>query len=96
MYSRQFRRFVGFINSRKFVDTFTTGLDYWATSFTGADRLIIDTHPYVAFNGQPNLAPVDTGTGPGAGGVWPAMACGWGGAITTRCFEVALELLFQS
>lgn len=42
----------------------------WANMLPGADRFLLDTHPYIAFNGQPNLDPI---------GVWPARACNtWG------------------
>ncbi|KAF8805238.1 glycoside hydrolase [Phlegmacium glaucopus] len=51
------------------------GLEEWADFLTGADRLTLDIHPYFAFNGEPNLSPIDTGTGPGAGGMWPQAAC---------------------
>jgi len=42
------------------------GTEAWAGFFPGADRLILDTHPYFAFNGQPNDDPVD---------VWAPGAC---------------------
>lgn len=60
------------------------GLGTWAGFMTGADRMVIDTHPYFAFNGQANTAPIDTGTGAGAGGTWPQGACGWGPEMNTR------------
>ena len=61
------------------------GLEIWAGFLTGADRLTLDTHPYFAFNGQPNTATIDTGTGPGAGGTWPASACNaWGPPMNAR------------
>ncbi|KAF9044947.1 glycoside hydrolase superfamily [Panaeolus papilionaceus] len=41
----------------------------------GADRIIIDQHPYLAFSGSSAMDPVDTGTGPDAGGIWPETAC---------------------
>ncbi|KAJ7627476.1 glycoside hydrolase family 5 protein [Roridomyces roridus] len=55
------------------------GLSNWADFLQGSDRIILDSHPYFAFNGQPNTDPVDTGTDPSsAGGVWPKKACtGW-------------------
>jgi len=50
---------------------------------TGADRIAIDTHPYFAFGAQAD--PIDTGTGAGAGGVWPATACSnWAAGFNTR------------
>ncbi|KAJ7590552.1 glycoside hydrolase family 5 protein [Mycena floridula] len=52
----------------------------WAGFLTGSDRVILDTHPYIAFNGQANNAPLATGEGDEAGGIWPGQACrGWGG-----------------
>ncbi|KAF5328072.1 hypothetical protein D9619_013626 [Psilocybe cf. subviscida] len=57
-------------------DSFQTSS--WAGFMTGADRVVLDTHQYFAFNGAPNTDPIDTGTGPGAGGTWPDAACnGW-------------------
>lgn len=68
------------------------GLEAWAGFLTGADRVTIDTHPYFAFDGQPNLNPIDTGTGPTAGGTWPQMACsGFGPSMNTR-FDRSLLL----
>lgn len=59
---------------------------------SGADRLTIDIHPYFAFDGQPNLNPIDTGTGPGAGGTWPQTACSaWAANMNTR-FDGSLLL----
>lgn len=56
----------------------------WAGFIAGADRLALDTHPYVAFNGQPNTQPISTSTGADAGGIWPALACtGWGDQVNT-------------
>ncbi|KAJ7235008.1 glycoside hydrolase superfamily [Mycena haematopus] len=61
------------------------GLPTWAGFLAGSDRIMLDTHPYFAFDGQPNLAPIATGTGVdgvGAGGIWPAQACNaWGPSI---------------
>lgn len=34
------------------------GTGDWAGFFPGADRMMLDTHPYFAFNGQPNLNPI--------------------------------------
>lgn len=42
---------------------------------TGADRIVIDGHPYMAFDPSPSTDPIDTGTGPRAGGIWPARPC---------------------
>jgi glucan 1,3-beta-glucosidase len=60
------------------------GLPSWAGFLPNSDRIALDTHPYFAFSGSPATDPIDTGTGPGAGGIWPADACGWGRAITAR------------
>ncbi|KAJ7806004.1 hypothetical protein B0H14DRAFT_3153087 [Mycena olivaceomarginata] len=61
----------------------------------GSDRIIVDTHPYFAFDGAKNDAPVATGTeivgsqpeagdGVVAGGIWPKQACSaWGPALNT-------------
>ncbi|EPQ55353.1 glycoside hydrolase [Gloeophyllum trabeum ATCC 11539] len=50
----------------------------WADFLPGSDRIILDTHPYFAFDGAPNNAPIAT-TDPNVGGVWPQQACnGWG------------------
>jgi hypothetical protein len=60
------------------------GVGNWAGFLTGADRLTLDTHPYFAFDGQPNTNPIDTGTGPGAGGTWPQAACStWAPSMNT-------------
>lgn len=61
------------------------GLPVWAGFLSGADRLSLDIHPYFAFDGQANMDPIDTGTGPTAGGTWPATACNsWGASMNTR------------
>lgn len=68
------------------------GLGVWAGFLTGADRLTIDIHPYFAFDGQSNTSPIDTGTGPGAGGTWPQTACSaWAASMNTR-FDRSLLL----
>jgi glucan 1,3-beta-glucosidase len=55
------------------------GLPQWAGYLAGSDRVILDTHPYFAFGGGTAIQPISTGTGPGAGGIWPAQACAaWG------------------
>ena len=55
------------------------GVSSWANFMQGSDRVVLDTHPYFAFDGKPNTQPIATGTGSGAGGVWPGMACSaWG------------------
>ncbi len=42
------------------------GGDAWAGFFPGADRFMLDIHPYICFNGQPNDDPVAS---------WAAAAC---------------------
>ncbi|KAJ7448821.1 hypothetical protein B0H11DRAFT_2332812 [Mycena galericulata] len=36
----------------------------WAGFLPGSDRIILDTHPYFAFDQQPNDAPIATSTDP--------------------------------
>ena len=61
------------------------GTATWAGFLTGADRCNLDTHPYFAFDGSSAVIPIDTGTGPGAGGTWPQTACkAWGAELNTR------------
>ncbi|KAH7909647.1 glycoside hydrolase family 5 protein [Hygrophoropsis aurantiaca] len=60
------------------------GVSNWAGFLQGSDRIILDTHPYFAFDGQPNDSPIATGSGINAGGIWPAQACNaWGPGINT-------------
>ena len=57
----------------------------WAGFMTGADRMVIDTHPYFAFDNTPATTPIDTGTGAGAGGTWPKAACDrWAASMNRR------------
>ncbi|KAG6917252.1 hypothetical protein DXG01_003284 [Tephrocybe rancida] len=51
------------------------GTSSWAGFLEGADRIMLDTHPYLAFDGNSATSPIDTGTGDNAGGVWPTTAC---------------------
>ncbi|KAF8132038.1 glycoside hydrolase family 5 protein [Boletus edulis] len=51
------------------------GVASWAGFLQGSDRIILDTHPYFAFNGNSNPQPIATGTGLQAGGIWPTTAC---------------------
>jgi len=53
------------------------GIDSWAGYLPNSDRLILDSHPYFAFDGEPNNQPI-AGTGPDGrpGGIWPQQACG--------------------
>ena len=41
----------------------------------GADRVVMDFHPYFAFGGSADAATIDSGVGVGAGGPWPSTAC---------------------
>ena len=58
----------------------------WAGIFPNADRVAIDTHPYFAFNQQPNTQPINVPAPDGQmGGVWPGMACSaWKPGMTDR------------
>ncbi|KAJ7245974.1 glycoside hydrolase superfamily [Mycena rebaudengoi] len=58
----------------------------WAGFLPGSDRIILDTHPYFAFSGGANTAPIATGTDPdNAGGQWPPRAHNaWGASINNR------------
>ncbi|KAF8641449.1 hypothetical protein AX16_009962 [Volvariella volvacea WC 439] len=51
------------------------GMSSWSDFLVGADRIALDTHPYFAFDGTPATEPIATGTGEGAGGIWPQRAC---------------------
>lgn len=58
------------------------GISSWANFLPGSDRILLDTHPYFAFDGSSATSPIDTGTGINAGGVWPAQACNsWAAGI---------------
>ncbi|KAJ7120635.1 glycoside hydrolase family 5 protein [Mycena filopes] len=61
------------------------GVSNWAGFLPGSDRIILDTHPYFAFDGQKNDAPIATGTDAlSAGGIWPKQACNaWAASINT-------------
>ncbi len=65
-------------------DGFNLGV--WAGFLPGSDRMVLDTHPYLAFSGQANTAPVVTDDGLGEpGGTWPSQACTWGSSLNDRC-----------
>ncbi|KAJ7605280.1 glycoside hydrolase superfamily [Mycena polygramma] len=52
------------------------GTASWAGFLPGSDRIILDTHPYFAFDQQPNDSPIATSEDPAsAGGIWPKQAC---------------------
>jgi len=53
-----------------------TNIDIWAGLLPNADRVALDTHPYFAFNGEPNTAPVNVLASDGQmGGTWSERAC---------------------
>lgn len=62
------------------------GQSDWAGTFDGADRVMLDSHPYFAFSDRSAVEPIDSGTDEdSAGGVWPARACSaWGSSMRTR------------
>lgn len=52
---------------------------------TGADRIVVDSHPYFAFDGTTTTDPIDSGTGASAGATWPAKACDrWASQFDSR------------
>ncbi|KAK7030955.1 hypothetical protein VNI00_013902 [Paramarasmius palmivorus] len=54
----------------------------WNGFLPGADRFIMDSHPYFAFGGGANDDPIATGSGLQAGGPWPLQACNaWGPSL---------------
>ncbi|TCD64393.1 hypothetical protein EIP91_004141 [Steccherinum ochraceum] len=61
------------------------GLNSWAGFLSGSDRIAIDTHPYFAFDGQPNPEMINLpadGDATQWGGKWPLQACkSWGGSL---------------
>lgn len=69
------------------------GLSIWAGLLPNADRVAIDTHPYFAFDGEPNTDPVNVAAPDGQmGGVWPGLACStWQASTTTRCATIVLS-----
>ncbi|KAJ6528100.1 glycoside hydrolase superfamily [Mycena capillaripes] len=70
------------------------GVASWGGFLTGADRIVLDTHPYFAFSGKPNDDPIATGEDPqSAGGPWPAAACdGWGSLLNTSRSEFGVTV----
>ncbi|EEB99346.1 hypothetical protein MPER_00991, partial [Moniliophthora perniciosa FA553] len=54
----------------------------WNGFLPGSDRFMMDSHPYFAFSGDANNAPIATGSGLQAGGPWPLQACNaWGPSL---------------
>lgn len=62
------------------------GVNTWSDFLPGSDRIMMDTHPYFAFDGQPNDSPLVADDGLGEpGGIWPLQACNsWAAGINTR------------
>ena len=70
----------------------------WKDFLPGADRFIMDTHPYFSFGGS-MTEPFLTGTGAVAGGIWPKKACtSWapGVADSQRDFGVTIAGEFSN
>ena len=73
------------------------GVDSWKGFLQGSDRIAIDTHPYFAFDGQPNTAPIDVPLQGSSdptqfGGQWPSQACNaWGATMNIRYGAVSLR-----
>ena len=62
------------------------GIDTWADYLPGSDRIILDSHPYFAFDGGANDQPIsDNGPDGRPGGIWPQQACGsWAHQLVDR------------
>ena len=62
------------------------GIENWAGYLPNSDRIILDSHPYFAFDGGINDSPiVDTGPDGRPGGIWPQQACGdWAHQLVGR------------
>jgi hypothetical protein len=82
------------------------GTASWAGFLPGSDHIILNTHPYFAFDGAKNDPPVATGmeivgsqpeAGDGvvAGGIWPMQVCSARGpAFNTSCLSfISVSLL---
>ncbi|CAK5268466.1 unnamed protein product [Mycena citricolor] len=71
------------------------GVSNWGGFLPGSDRIIMDTHPYFAFDQQPNDSPIATSDQVGvlAGGIWPKQACSaWGPGINTSHVEFGVTV----
>lgn len=68
------------------------GIATWAGYLPNSDRIILDSHPYFAFDGNANDQPIsDTGPDGRPGGVWPAQACtAWSSQLLTRYVYTSL------
>ena len=60
------------------------GLANWAGFLQNSDRIALDVHPYLAFNGASHSAPIIAVAGSQPGGTWATQACGWGSDVNTR------------
>lgn len=62
------------------------GIDTWAGYLPNSDRVILDSHPYFAFDGGANTDPISiNGVDGRPGGIWPQQACtAWAGQMLTR------------
>jgi glucan 1,3-beta-glucosidase len=61
------------------------GISSWSNFLSGSDRIVLDSHPYFAFDGGNTEDSIDTSTNPDtAGGDWPAKACSrWASTMNT-------------
>jgi glucan 1,3-beta-glucosidase len=67
------------------------GVETWAGFLPGADRMILDTHPYFAFDGTASTAPIVPN-----GGEWPGEACSnWASGMNTRCAIILARPAFK-
>ena len=73
------------------------GLTPWVGLLPNADRLAIDSHPYIAFNGEPNTQPINVAAPDGQmGGIWPATACtSWGVQMDSMCATIGFSFLAE-
>ncbi|PCH35792.1 glycoside hydrolase family 5 protein [Wolfiporia cocos MD-104 SS10] len=74
------------------------GVASWAGFLQGSDRIALDTHPYFAFDNQPNTEPANvTATGSNNssvyGGQWPKMACqSWGASMNVSRVDFGVTI----
>lgn len=60
-------------------------LGQWANFLPGSDRIILDTHPYLAFGGNAQTSPIVADDGSGEpGGIYVQQACSWGPGLNGR------------
>lgn len=60
------------------------GLANWANFLPDSDRIALDVHPYLAFNGASHSSPIAAVGGSQPGGTYVTQACGWGSDVNTR------------